>query len=357
VNKTTNAAFNGLNYVSAFKAAWAEQNIKERVSIEHMETFFFMVTASEQQGIELRRLQKALNYAQAKMHRTAGTLETLGWIEIKDSAADARQKEVRLTKSGHEFFRKLGQFLSTEDRSSTFKKRSSDMVNEIREDAETREAVRSLDWQQRSDRSDLQWFAGTLPKDENHGKILHEIRGEVDAKLEKEKQERTAQIVRRRSIDKQRREENEKGRLKLRDVLRQRGEREIEIGEKYIRTTRKIVTFPVLIKRTGARNLMELASVFENCSDADLDRFLTPNPKTKLERLNNELAHILNYGWGAIENNPHLFHKVHVLRSEISALEAKAEMDATADSIEEYNPATRRIFSRAIKRNQGEDDT
>jgi hypothetical protein len=46
-----------------------------------------------------------------------------------------------------------------------------------------------------------------------------------------------------------------------------------------------------------------------------------------------------------------------VLRSEISALEAKAEMDATADSIEEYNPATRRIFSRAIKRNKGEDDT
>jgi len=357
VNKTTNAAFNGLNYVSAFKAAWAEQNIKERVSIEHMETFFFMVTASEQQGIELRRLQKALNYAQAKMHRTAGTLEALGWIEIKDSASDARQKEVRLTDSGHEFFRKLGQFLSTEDRSSTFKKRSSDMVNEIREDAETREAVRSLDWQQRSDRSDLQWFAGAIPEDRNHGKELHRIRGEVDAKLEKEKQERTAQIVRRRSIAKQRREENEKGRLKLRDVLRQRGEREIEIGEKYIRTTRKIVTFPVLIKRTGARNLMELASVFENCSDDELNRFLTPNPKTKLERLNNELAHILNYGWGAIENNPHLFQKVNVLRSEIATLEAKAEMDATADSIEEHNPALQRIFSRAIERNKGEDDT
>ena len=357
MNKTTNAAFNGLNYVSAFKAAWAEQNIKERVSIEHMETFFFMVTASEQPGIELRRLQKALNYAQAKMHRTAATLESLGWIEIKDSVADARQKEVSLTVSGDEFFRKLSQFLSDEDRSSTFKKRSRDMVNQIREDAETREAVRSLDWQQRSDRSDLQWLAGATPRDRNHGENLHKIRGEVDAKLEKEKQERNAQIVRRRSIAKQRREENEKGKLKLRDVLRQRGEREIEIGEKYIRTTRKIVTFPVLIKRTGARNLMELASVFENCSDDELNRFLTPNPKTKLERLNNELAHILNYGWGAIENNPHLFQKVNVLRSEIATLEAKAEMDATADSIEEHNPALQRIFSRAIERNKGEDDT
>lgn len=346
MNKTTNAAFNGLNYVSAFKAAWAEQNLKERVSIEHMETFFFIVTAREQDGIELRRLQKALNYAQAKMHRTAGTLESLGWIEIKDSTADARQKSVSLTVSGEEFFIKLGHFLSTEDRSSTFKKRSRDMVDEIREDAETREAVRALDWQQRSDRSDLQWLAGvekSEPKRVNFSVEKGNLKVEgKDAELRSERAER---IIRNRSIAKRRREENERARMEMRDVLRQRGEREIEIGEKYIKTKRNIVTFPVLLKRTGARSLGELVSAFKNCSDDELDRFLTPTPKTKLERLKAELNSILNYGWGAIEGNPHLFQKVHVLRSEIAALEAK--MGQGLGSLQD-NPVTKDAWRAAV---------
>jgi DNA-binding MarR family transcriptional regulator len=346
VNKTTNAAFNGLNYVSAFKAAWAEQNLKERVSIEHMETFFFIVTAREQDGIELRRLQKALNYAQAKMHRTAATLESLGWIEIKDSTADARQKSVSLTASGEEFFIKLGHFLSTEDRSSTFKKRSRDMMDEIREDAKTREAVRALDWQQRSDRSDLQWLAGVERSEPKHVEFsVKKGNLKIEGKDAELRSERAERIIRNRSIAKRQREENERARMEMRDVLRQRGEREIEIGEKYIKTKRNIVTFPVLLKRTGARSLGELVSVFKNCSDDELNRFLTPTPKTKLERLKAELDTILNYGWGAVEANPHLFQKVHVLRAEIAALEAK--MGRGLGSLQD-NPVTKDAWEAAI---------
>lgn len=343
MNKTTNAAFNGLNYVSAFKAAWAEQNIKERVSIEHMETFFFIVTAREQDGIELRRLQKALNYFQAKMHRTAATLESLGWIEIKDSTADARQKSVSLTASGEEFFIKLGHFLSTEDRSSTFKKRSRDMVDEIREDAETRDAVRALDWQQRSDRSDLEWLAGVEKSEPK--KVEFSVKT-GNLKVERKGAElRSERIIRNRSIAKRRREENERARMEMRDVLRQRGEREIEIGEKYIRTSRNIVTFPVLLKRTRARSLDELVSVFKNCSDDELNEWLTPNPKTKYDRLKAELNGILNYGWGAIEGNPQLFQRVHVLQSEIAALEAK--MGQGLGSLQD-NPVTKDAWEAAV---------
>lgn len=347
MNKTTNAAFNGLNYVSAFKAAWAEQNLKERVSIEHMETFFFIVTARGQDGVEMRRLQEALNYPQAKMHRTAATLEKLGWIEIeKPKEGDKRQKVVSLTQEGNDFFVKLGQSLSTEDRASVFKKRVREMQDTIIEEAETREAVRALDWQQRSDRSDLQWLAGVERSEPKHVEFSVKkgnlkVKGK-DAEL---RSERAESIIRRRSIAKHRREENERARMEMRDVLRQRGEREIEIGEKYIKTKRNIVTFPVLLKRTGARSLGELVSAFKNCSDDELDRFLTPTPKTKLERLKAELDTILNYGWGAVEANPHLFQKVHVLRAEIAALEAK--MGRGLGSLQD-NPVTKDAWRAAV---------
>lgn len=329
MNKTTNAAFNGLNYVSAFKAAFAEQNIKERVSIEHMETFFFMVTARNQKGVEMRRLQKALNYAQAKMHRTAGTLEALGWIDITLSAEDARQKEVALTESGKEFFNRLGLFLSTEERSSTFQKRSREMQEQIQEEAQHREAVRGLqDWQERSDRSDLQFLAGTIetakPEVGSPEMDLHSLRRQIDEQEIADKATRD-NIIRTRSIMKQRRIKKEEARLMLREVLMARGEREIEVGEKYIKTRRKIVTFPVLLKRTGTKSLEELVSAFKHMDDSELDSVLTPTPKTKIDRLKSELNSVLDRGWGAIEGNPHLFQRAHVLQSQIAAEEAKLD--------------------------------
>ena len=372
MSKTTNAAFNGLNYVGAFKAAFAEQNIKERVSIEHMETFFFLLTARNLEGVELRRLQKALGYAQAKMSRTAATLETLGWIKIEKSKTDERQKDVEITESGRAFFTKLGAFLSTEDGASVFKKRSAEMQDEIREDAEHREAVRSLEdgWDPFGDDDTAkvaqpnptkpvelgaEFITASRPRIgkpaiqrvDSEGQPLS--RAEINKQLDKRAsaQSRThEEVVRSRSITKMRRDQNDKAREQIRDVLRQRGEKEIEVGEKYIRTHRKIVTFPVIFKRTGAKSLKELVTVFRNMDENQLDDVLTPNPKTKIDRLKAELNSYLNRGWEPIDGNPHLMQRVHIIQSEIAAIEAK--LDQGIGSLKD-NPITKAAWYALMK--------
>ena len=375
MSKTTNAAFNGLNYVGAFKAAFAEQNIKERVSIEHMETFFFLMTARNLEGVELRRLQKALGYAQAKMSRTAATLETLGWIKISDSKADARQKDVEITEIGKLFIMKLGAFLSTEDSGSVFKRRSDEMQDEIREDAEHREAVRSLEdgWDPFEDDDTAKVAQPNPTKPEERGADFttasrprigkpaiqgvdskgHPLsRAEINKQLDKRASVRSRsreEVVRMRSINKMRRDQNDKAREQIRDVLKQRGEREIEVGEKYIRTHRKIVTFPVIFKRTGAKSLKELVTVFRNMDENQLDDVLTPNPKTKIDRLKAERDNILSCGWGAVESNPHLAQRMHILSSEIAAIEARLAQGIGSMS---DNPITKDAWEAARKESE-----
>ena len=132
-------AFNGLNFVSAFRGAFAEADVSERVTLEHMETFFFIMTALDQDSIELRRLHHALGYPQAKMHRTATILERLGWIRTR-SGEDARQKEIMVTESGMAFFKKITQSLSPTENISIFEMRSEVMREEIAQDAAIRAA-------------------------------------------------------------------------------------------------------------------------------------------------------------------------------------------------------------------------
>jgi hypothetical protein len=51
------------------------------------------------------------------------------------------------------------------------------------------------------------------------------------------------------------------------------------------------------------------------------------------------------YGWGAIEGNPHLFQRVHVLQSEIAALEAK--LGQGIGSLQD-NPVTKDAWQAAM---------
>ena len=320
--------------------------------MEHMETFFFMVTARNQNNaIEMRRLQKALNYAQAKMHRTAATLETLGWINITASAEDARQKEVSITASGKEFFGKLGQFLSTEERTSTFQKRSREMYEEIQQQAQHREAVRNLydnEAAEKSarilaeiaDKAELERLNkrnafGVIPKANQEVSERNERKSYVNQRL-KERRLEQANFIKERKAS----------RMMLRDVIMSR-EETCEIGEKYIKTERGIVTFPVLMKRTKATDLKTLAILLGRMDDEEFDRTMTPSPKTKLAARKAELESILQYGWESIEGNRHLFQRAHVLQSEIAAIEAKSKQGIGSLA---YNPVTKDAWMALVEK-------
>jgi hypothetical protein len=144
--------------------------------------------------------------------------------------------------------------------------------------------------------------------------------------------------------------ERKASRMMLRDVLMSRSET-CEIGEKYIKTERGIVTFPVLMKRTKATDLKTLAIMLEMLNAEDFDREMTPNPKSKIDRLKSELNSVLDRGWGAIEGNPHLFQRAHVLQSQIAAEEAKldAKLGGGLGSLVGTNPVTKDAWMAVVE--------
>lgn len=305
-------AFNGLNYVAAFRGAFSEANVKERVSIEHMETFFFIMTAHNQDSLELRRLQKALGYAQAKMHRTASVLETLGWIKTQDSAADARQKDVFLTDQGHAFFDKISKSLSENEHDSIFVKRSEDMRDGIEQDKAIREMrtvalprtnqqsienVALLAEQIKSGRPSVNatvMVEGVEAKGEvGRAKTEEELRAEIHenyhrAKIDEQLQ-KDAAIARAKA-------RQDKHRAQLRDAIGVLEDGPIEVGANYVKTSRGIVTFAVLLRRINefdptlrARSINQIGLTIATMSEEDYDRLMTPSPKTKVARLEADL--------------------------------------------------------------------
>ena len=402
-------AFNGLNYVAAFRGAFSEASVKERVSIEHMETFFFMMTAHNQDGVELRRLQKALGYAQAKMHRTAAVLETLGWIITQDSAVDARQKEVFLTDKGHAFFDKIANSLSENKNDSIFVKRSEDMRDVIEED----KAIRDMRTIQSSSVDATVMVQGVAAKGEagrakTQAEMTIEIqeayqRAKIDEQLQKD-----AALVKAKA-------RHDKYRARLRDAIAVLEDGPIEVGANYVKTSRGIVTFAVLLRRINdydptlkARSIAQIGLTIATMSEQDYDKLMTPSPKTKLKRLEAELLDLKHRieateRLGGHDGPAHiqaemnrLAQRWHATKYELQALEAKeryqdmmsdtdedgndfvlgqngtemadgswvyttqgeyteeqAQIDAAVEEHEEHNPALRRIYSRAIERNKG----
>jgi len=73
---------------------------KGRMSLECMEVFFYM---SENKRVEMREIQRAMGYAQAKTHRTVKHLKDLGWLSVSLSDGDGRQRTVELTSDGSDF--------------------------------------------------------------------------------------------------------------------------------------------------------------------------------------------------------------------------------------------------------------
>jgi DNA-binding MarR family transcriptional regulator len=358
-------AFNGLNFVSAFRGAFAEANVTERVTLEHMETFFFIMTAVEQDSIELRRLHNALGYPQAKMHRTATILEKLGWIRTR-SGEDARQKEITVTESGMAFFKKISQSLSTAENDSIFEMRSRDMREEIAQDTAIREARHAS-------------VVRLSPKDILAGKPRVDATVMTEGvsatgKVGKLKTQREQSDRIRRRYAKYKKEvsgsefiakETAKVRAELRDALEIHGEEGIEVGKNYVKTSRGIVTFAVLMKRFEVMSMREVAFKIATMDWPEFEIALTPTPKTKRDRLNLTIKRLkvelknLYYenGYENIDKDPKLEIYARKLKSKLAVAEAEiaaitAALAVPDDEDEEHNPALRRIYSRAIERNE-----
>jgi len=360
-------AFNGLNFVAAFRGAFSEANVKERVSIEHMETFFFIMTAHKQDSVELRRLQKALGYAQAKMHRTASVLETLGWITTQDSAADARQKDVFITDKGHAFFDKITKSLSEKENDSIFVKRSEDMRDDIEEDKAIRD-IRDVEVPATNPQKllrEMELLAEEMKSDNPSMDAIVKAQG-LAAKGMVSKTKTSAQLVidlkdayQRHKIHEQIQKEaaavrasirQDKHRARLRDAISVLEDGPIEVGANYVKTSRGIVTFAVLLKRINtydpelkARSIAQIGLTIATMNERDYDRLMTPSPKTKLKRLEAELFELkhrteMNERLGGHDGPAHIQAEAnrlaqlwHAKKYELQALEAKEQLMSDTD--------------------------
>ena len=245
------SAFNGLMYLSTFRDAFQRSELGVRVSIEHMETFFFMCTVHKQEGVELRHLQEQLGYPQAKMHRTADTLMQMGWFNIEPSPTDARQKVVSMTDKGMRFFGKISKYLHPDSPAAN-------------------------------------------PYEEKAYELSGMIKYEAEQKL---------------NVSKAR--TDEKWAKTIKDVVKRAFGAVPEIGTGYVKTHLGIVTLAVLMKRTYVSTTDELAMKMNGMGNDQLEELLTPTPKAGgLANVDNPLAimdaMIEKYGIEGVHGNPQL---------------------------------------------------
>jgi len=257
------SAFNGLMYISTFRDAFKELDDKTRVSIEHMETFFFMCTVFNQEGVELRHLQEQLGYPQAKMHRTADTLMQMGWFSIEPSPTDARQKVVSMTDKGMRFFARISKYLYPDrPAANPYEEKTYELSGMIKYEAEQKLNVSNA-------RTDEKW-----------------------AKT-------------------------------IKDVVKRAFGAVPEIGTGYVKTHLGIVTLAVLMKRTYASTTDELASKMYGMGNEQLEALLTPTPKAGgLANVDNPLqvmdSMIEKYGLDGVHGNPQLQMIYHQLANKVA---------------------------------------
>jgi len=102
VSVKTHEVPNMLNAIRSFKSAnkSLRGRSKSKILLEHIEAFFYMIS---EEHVEMRKAQMDLDFGQAKAHRTFKHLELLGWVKIKVSPHDARQRDVFLTAGAKSF--------------------------------------------------------------------------------------------------------------------------------------------------------------------------------------------------------------------------------------------------------------
>lgn len=321
-------ALNALDFIKGFKDAFAAAGTNERVSTEHMEMFFFIMTSQDQAGLELRRLQKALGYAQAKMHRTVNTLEKLGWVITRNSEEDARQKKVWITEVGMMFFKRLSDCLSDQPNVGPYQKKVSDMLDDIEQDAAIRAATQTPE-RTASIRAASTGIAEEVIRAADR---LEEADPTIDVKLARLNAGKVeARVVR---VEPPTTEDL----ARLRDALAVNEENTLEVGSNYVKTERGIVTFAVLMKRFRTTNLKTIAHEIALMDSDAYNKMLTPTPKTIKGRLEMKLKHetsrlhFLRDKLGSSMNSQDemrlqsAMSQVAALEAELKAIEAKEQL-------------------------------
>jgi len=269
-----------------------------RLSPEHMELFGFLALMNNLEGLELQHVQKKLGYFQAKLHRTADALKKLGLIDLLDSPLDGRQKQVRLTKAGMKF------------------------------------ADRIADLEQGNSGDHWLSIAASIASDVHSTQTHRSIRKEAIAPDSKPMVPKDM----------------------LTEALSKRGEVEIEVGKNYVKTPRGTVTFPALLKKTNLHSMLDFI-VAVDAGEFDLDEVLQPAVRHR-DLSDDPLAELTGihskYGTAAIEENPALRQRVHLLSAQIArnnkigitnlkitrpkrTLEEKAMLKEAAQNIKEFN--------------------
>ena len=374
-NIVKNVAFNGLDYVSAFRAAFdvqreADKRFTDRVSLEHMETFFFVMTVADGREVELRHIQKSLDYLQAKMHRTVKTLETLGWVTIHASSEDARQKVLTVTPKGKQFFVIVSKYISPDNNQGDYAEKSAELTAAIEMDAQRRATLAAMsETEQVEEISDedaqllygdgnMHWVVPPDVNDATHMTIM---------------------------------------RPHLKGLLLKKGKTKVEVGKNYIKTYEHgIVTFSVLMKRAEVPDLNYLGKRMESMKPEELAELLTPTPRTKIAKLEKEKGSIEQaiktmmerFDSQALEEQPHLNAQFKHLRQQLALVDAQVTLHTKTEDLKdtaiefgrwsdamdeqserfadakpgklarwddwdkETNPALKRIYGRAIERNE-----
>jgi DNA-binding MarR family transcriptional regulator len=244
--------------------AWKQKfdGFDTRLSPEHMELFGFLALMNNLEGLELQHVQKKLGYFQAKLHRTADALKKLGLIDLLDSPLDGRQKQVRLTKQGMKF------------------------------------ADRIADLEQGNSGDHWLSIAASIASDVHSSQTHRSIRKEAIAPDSKPMVPKDM----------------------LTEALSKRGEVEIEVGKNYVKTLRGTVTFPALLKKTNLTSMLDFI-VAVDAGEFDLDEVLQPAVRHRdlSDDPLGELTGIYSkYGTAAIEENPELRNRVHLLSAQIA---------------------------------------
>ena len=313
-NIVKNVAFNGLDYVNAFRAAFdvqreADKSFTDRVSLEHMETFFFVMTVADGREVELRHIQKSLDYLQAKMHRTVRTLQTLGWVTIHASPEDARQKVLTVTPKGKQFFVIVSKYISPDNNQGDYAEKSAELTAAIEMDAQRRATLAAMaETEQAEEISDED--ARSLYGDGNmHWVVPPDVNDAAHMSIM---------------------------RPQIKGLLLKKGKTKVEVGKNYIKTYEHgIVTFSVLMKRAEVPDLNYLGKRMESMKPDELAELLTPTPRTKLAKLEVEKSSLQNainglldkYGATALDEQPNVRKQFNQWAQAMSLLDAEIELE------------------------------
>ena len=285
-------AYNGLNFIKMFKDAFTDSG--NRPSIEHMETLLFIGATYNPKGVatvvfsedkqaldsygllELRHIEKQLVYSQAKMHRTAGQLQNLGYVEIKQSLDDARQKTISLTEKGMSFYKSLTDCMSDVQNDSIYETKTDEINMHLELEYHQKRTLKEIE---QSDKDNIRpdW---------------------VDVKAG------------------------------LKHIISSQFETEPEVGANYVKVSPNkyykggIITFPVLLKRTRSADFNELIGKMLQMEAGELAMLLTPTPKTPWKVSKDAQAELNamvdNYGIAAIERNPQLHQTYGLLLAQLA---------------------------------------